>query len=940
MQALLGRDREMAILRGAVADAGTGRGQMVLIEGEPGVGKTRLLEEGVAEARRCGCQVFSAGAGVAEAGRPCGALLDALGVADAAGDPTLAGLADRSPGSEAGRARLINGLIAHVDRLAGRAAVAIALDDLDRADPGTLLALDRLGRRAEARRLLILAAFRASAPSPELAAFAAAAGSAGATIIELAPLDAAAVVDLVRVMVGTEPGPRLLEQVLGAGGDPLLVTELVNGLRDDGAVEVADGVAELMGRPTLPRRLRGLMRRRLRTLDRQHLAVLKAASLLGSSFPVDDLAAVLATPAVELAPALEEAARLGLIVEKGERYAFRHPVVRELVYLEQPPPLRTALHLQAGRALAARHAPAWRVATQLALGAEPGDEETVGWLRQAALEASAQAPAAARELIASASRLAGTGYRDQRALRLDEADVLVWAGRPREGELAARALLEGAAPGGPEERARLVLARALAFLGRWQEAAEQFSLIAARDETPEPRRAQLLAQAALVLALGCDLPGASRAAETAVLIGAGVRDARAVSTGLLALSITAAGRGYTAKAVELSARAVALAQAGGDETLGRTPHVWHGWLLAEAGRIDEARQALAASRRTANQGERSWHLALHDPVQAHADFLVGAWDDAVAELEAGLLVAEQVETRWSVPHILARLALIAVHRDELDGATAHLRHAERAFGTDEPREFGWEWLAMAQAALAEARGERDRALEIVQRGWLCATALEALSVQLMLGPPLIRLSGSTADRALVGRVLTAVDRTAARAMIPSARAAALRCRGLAERDPSLMQRAVDAYLSTPRRVDLAATCRDAATVLAARDRRDEAVAMAEEARSIFGRIGARRDEAEAAAMLRELGAHPGPRGRHARAAHGWESLTPAEREVVRLAAQGLTNPEIGARLFVSRRTVETHLSHVFTKLGVSSRVQLAASVARRSGQVRLERRGH
>src|SRR5207302_3863940 len=136
------------------------------------------------------------------------------------------------------------------------------------------------------------------------------------------------------------------------------------------------------------------------------------------------------------------------------------------------------------------------------------------------------------------------------------------------------------------------------------------------------------------------------------------------------------------------------------------------------------------------------------------------------------------------------------------------------------------------AALAEARGQREQALEIVKRGWLRATELEVLSIQLMLGPPLIRLSGSTADRALIGRVLTAVDRTAARAMIPSARAAALRCRGLAERDPSLMRRAVDAYRSTPRRVDLAATCRDAASVLAARDRRDEAVAMAEEARSI------------------------------------------------------------------------------------------------------------
>jgi DNA-binding CsgD family transcriptional regulator len=99
---------------------------------------------------------------------------------------------------------------------------------------------------------------------------------------------------------------------------------------------------------------------------------------------------------------------------------------------------------------------------------------------------------------------------------------------------------------------------------------------------------------------------------------------------------------------------------------------------------------------------------------------------------------------------------------------------------------------------------------------------------------------------------------------------------------------------------------------------------------VYERLGAVRDLARANAALRRLGVRRGRSERHRRAAWGWDSLTSTEREVVRLAAEGLTNAEIGERLFISRRTVETHLSHVFGKVGVSSRVQLAAEAGRRA----------
>jgi DNA-binding CsgD family transcriptional regulator len=113
---------------------------------------------------------------------------------------------------------------------------------------------------------------------------------------------------------------------------------------------------------------------------------------------------------------------------------------------------------------------------------------------------------------------------------------------------------------------------------------------------------------------------------------------------------------------------------------------------------------------------------------------------------------------------------------------------------------------------------------------------------------------------------------------------------------------------------------------------EEAVGMLEEALHIYEGLGAARDAARAEARLRSLGVRRGPRGRHRRARHGWGSLTSTELAVVSLVAEGLTNREAGQRLFISPRTVETHVSHVFTKLGLTSRAALKAEATRRVEQ--------
>jgi DNA-binding CsgD family transcriptional regulator len=140
---------------------------------------------------------------------------------------------------------------------------------------------------------------------------------------------------------------------------------------------------------------------------------------------------------------------------------------------------------------------------------------------------------------------------------------------------------------------------------------------------------------------------------------------------------------------------------------------------------------------------------------------------------------------------------------------------------------------------------------------------------------------------------------------------------------------VDAYAQDPRPLELALAAEDAGVACARHGEVDSAVPLLAQALAGYESLEAGRDTARAEARLRDLGVRRGRRGARRRPPTGWESLTPTEHRVVDLVVEGLSNPKIGERLFISRRTVQTHLAHVFTKLGISSRTQLAAEATRR-----------
>jgi DNA-binding CsgD family transcriptional regulator len=251
--------------------------------------------------------------------------------------------------------------------------------------------------------------------------------------------------------------------------------------------------------------------------------------------------------------------------------------------------------------------------------------------------------------------------------------------------------------------------------------------------------------------------------------------------------------------------------------------------------------------------------------------------------------------------------------------------AEREFA-ETGSAYGVEVMLWARALLLEARGDAQ-ALTVLETAWT-GRLLRVPPQLVRIGPDLVRLAVAGERPDLARAVVEAMDEAAATTPVASWQAAALWCRGLLHEDADALVESVAAYQQAPRPIERARAYEDAASALSRVGRREEAAALFREAAEVYEHFGAFMDLTRAEAALRALGIRRSRKRARRRPSTGWESLTPTEIEVVLLVTQGLTNVEIGQRLFISRRTVETHLTHIFSKLGVSSRVQLAAQASR------------
>jgi DNA-binding CsgD family transcriptional regulator/tetratricopeptide (TPR) repeat protein len=939
---LVGRSSQLSELATALKQVADGAGGSLLVEGEAGIGKTSLVEESLRAPDQLGLQVYRATAEQLERRRPFGAIVDCLGIGRDAGDPRRMEIArllhevppptdwDSLVAAPPGEFRVAEAIVTLVEEVSVRGPLVVAIDDLQWADPSTILVLHRLGRSAHRLPVLLLCACRPLPRPPDLERLIASLIAHGGRRLVLGSLDQQAVVDLVEALVGAEPGPRLLRQVAGAGGNPLFVTELVGALAAGGSLEpTGDGRVEVAA-VGIPPSLTLTILHRLSFLPQRTLDLLRAASVIGTTFTVAELSLVTGTPSFELLAALRESLTAGVLGEEATRLRFRHDLLQEALYHDLPGAMRAGLHLDTARALARAGAPAEQVAEHLLRGAVPGDAEAVAWLREAAHKVASHAPGIAVDLLRRALELADAAEPTRDRMLAELAVSLMWSGSVLEAEQLCRRVLARGHDPAVDGTLRLCLAQALLARGRSQDALDVADAAAAAPGLSETDRARLRAWASMGRLSVGDLDGAVRLAELAGATATQPADDLARCISMATLATVRGFRGRFAEAVELAEAAVRLA----DRSPGRAAHRFHlnfylGIFLLDMDRLEEAGHALQRGRRLSEALGAKWSLPIYQWASALARFVAGDWDDASAECEACVELAEDVGTRRGVLFSHSLTSIIALHRNDLaaeDAAAA----AERELA-ETGRQAGLEyWVLLARALLLEATGRPAAACETLWSAWRQGAEAGNLSYNADLGPDLVRLSLAAGQARRAAEVTAGVQLlAAANPSVARLEGAALQCRGLVTDDPGVLLQAVAAHRRGPRPLELARACEDAAVALVRAARPAEAAGLFDEALELYERLGAAHDTARVEAGLRLVGRRRGRRGPRGRPKSGWASLTTTEAKVAELVAEGLSNPEIARRLFVSRHTVHTHVSHILAKLGLGSRVELAAATARR-----------
>jgi DNA-binding CsgD family transcriptional regulator len=552
------------------------------------------------------------------------------------------------------------------------------------------------------------------------------------------------------------------------------------------------------------------------------------------------------------------------------------------------------------------------------------------WLRRAAREAAPRDAAVRAELLERALQLTPEDSPERSEVEVEYAGALLWSGQVLEAERISRAILGRATAPDLREAARSVLSLALFFLNRMGEAGNEFEAAADDPTTPEEARLGLLAQASMGHLQGGDPEKAASLAQKVTSLGEGKDDHFAVAVGYSVLAWVDYFSSNVARSIELQRHAAAEADL---DTTGqahrRHPFLAPGLMLLEGDLFEEATESFRSGLEIGEQLGIVWHMPLYHYGLGMPSFYSGRWDDMSAEFETAWDLTDETGSNWGSIAFRSFAAWTAVHRDDLEDAEKLMNEARVALENQGPT-MESVWTPWANGVYLDATGRQEEAFAVFSRGWDLFSALGLYVAFRLLGPDLARICVAAGEKAKAEEVADQVEEHARRAGVPSASGAAFQCRGLAADDPDVLLQAVAAYRESPRVVHMALAAEDAGECLARHDRTEEAVGLLKEALEIYERAGMRRDAARTEGRLRSMGVRRGAKGLRGRPQHGWDSLTGTEVRVASFAASGMTNPEIAERLFISRRTVETHMSHVLAKVGLSSRVELAAEAARRA----------
>ena len=913
---LIGRDDELETVRSLLTSPGS-LPRVLVLEGEAGIGKTTLLGAGVADARSRGFAVLECSATGAETQLSFAALRDLVdGVFDAIADdlppPRRRALAitllrEEPAGRPPDPGAIGVSLLTALRLLAARGPLLLAVDDVQWLDPGSAAPLSYVLRRLRDEPIAVLLSLRAEA------------GEGWPPLLEHVPPEHLAEIRLGPVSLGslgrilrerldvTFPRPTLQRLHAAAGGNPFFALE--------SARAVGRGGAPLrIGAPLpVPATLRVLVRERLVALPADTQEGLLVASALARA----DLGLVGAALARDATPVLDAAVDANIAAIDGDAVRFVHPLFAAAVYGRAPAAARRDVHRRLAEVVPDRE----ERARHLALATEAPDKRVAQSVEDAAAAAYARgSPAAAAELIGQARRLTpARSVQDARRRARSAVDYEFAAGdTARSATLLEEMLAE--APAGPQ-RAQLLSrqARVRHFADDIGASVELLHAALAEAGDEAALRAEIEESLAWsLLLMRRDVPAAAEHASSAARWAERAGDSAALAQALAAEALTSFALG--AEWEETMHRALSLEAATQDLRVLGQPAFAYGYCLSCADDLDRARAVFEAlRRRAAEQGDESAmpsllnHLALVECLAGRLDLSASLADESyVLALEGG-----HVPTQASA---LAKRAMVAARQGETDAARATADRALALAGDDALARGGetaiWT-LGFVELSVGDP-GAADRRLRPLVDAILASGIQEPGEIRCLPDEieALIQLARIEEAEAL----LITLEGWAQRLRRPSALGAAERCRGLLLDGPAALLALERAAGRGGPPFEHARTLLALGAAQRRARRRSAARQTLEAARASFDALGAAQWAAKARDELGRIGGRPPSSG----------ELTPAERRVADLVAEGRTNQEVATALVVSVHTVESALTQAYRKLGVRSRTELARRFAERA----------
>jgi DNA-binding NarL/FixJ family response regulator len=957
---LVGRRTELGALEQALRALGAGYPGVVAVTGEPGIGKTRLLSELCDRAKASEHLVLAGRAAEFERDLPFGvfvaafdrhlAKLDLSGLnglaarcaADLAGVfPSLDLSTGRRarPGSQVERHGAYRAVRALVEALSGLRPLVLALDDLHRADADSIgLVSHLLAHQPQGPVLLALAVRPAQMPLRLADALDAAIRDGTATKVELGPLSPGEADELV--------GPGLAraareELYRDSGGNPFYLQQLsrrAQRLRDalTPALRVEDGSG-------VPAAVRTALGSELDHLSECARAMLWGAAVAGDPFEPDLAARAAGLGEAEALAALDELGALDLVRSTGVpcRFRFRHPIVHRGVYESTGAGWRLGAHARAAAVLAARGAAPAAQAHHVERSAMAGDRSAIALLIEAGKATALREPATAARWFAAALRLATDEHDAQQRLELlvALATALDSADQLEDSRLTLCQALDLLAPERTTLRMRLITmcAEVERLLGRHQDAhARLEQALQGLGDDRSPAAVALMSELAVDALYGGDYPSAQARAAQACAAARARGDPTLTVTAASVLVLAEYAQCQMGEAdLRLSDAAGLLDGLTDDDLASCLKAAYYlGWAEHCMERFGDAirhlERGIAVSRATGQRHLLVPMMLRQVPALAMRGRLGEAGELAQAAVEASRLSGNLQSLSWALS---ARSSVHTMSGDLHAAIATGKESVELARGVCRSLLTATSGSVLAPVLLEAGEAERCRtALLAAIDGseWSstmpaaeCAGYALLTHAELALGCLEAAQGWSRRAEAIAGRLgLPVVTGLAGRA-----RAAVLLEAGQAHSAAQVALTTADTAQGAGARIEAARSRILAGRALAQSGEREAAVAELERAEVELGACGAQGYREEAVRELRRNGWRP-RRPRNGAVAAPLQPLTERELEIAQLVGAGKTNRAIATALYISEKTVETHVSHILAKLKVSSRAAVAGIVGR------------